>query len=232
MRVAVVTVGDEILKGDTVNSNAAWLGRQLGDRGVDVERVVVVPDRVADIAEAVDWCRSDYDAVILTGGLGPTLDDLTMEGVSVAFGVEMEEHEAALAWLDEETRYTRDDLAEGTADLPAGAQMLPNPEGVAPGCVMENVYVLPGVPEEMRGMFEVIADDFSGRQRHVDIVRADEPESALLDLLVEVRDEFDVRVGSYPGDVVRVRLEGHDETRVADAATWLRDRVNSPDDYR
>ncbi len=232
MRVAVVTVGDEILKGDTVNTNAAWLGRELAERGVDVERVVVVPDRVADIAETIDRCRSEYDATILTGGLGPTLDDVTMESVAVACGVEMEEHEAVLAWLDEEKSYARADLAEGTADLPAGAQMLPNPEGVAPGCVMENVYVLPGVPEEMKGMFEVIADDFSGRQRHVETVRADEPESALLDLLVEVRDEFDVQVGSYPGEVVRVKLESRDSEKVEAAASWLRARVESPDDYR
>ena len=229
MRVAVVTVGDEILAGDTVNTNAAWIGRRLAERGVDLERVIVVPDRVADIAAVVDRYRDEYDAVILTGGLGPTHDDVTMEGVAAAFGTEMAESEAALTWLAEETGYARDDPAEGTADLPAGAQMLPNPNGVAPGCRMENVYVLPGVPDEMKGMFEVVADEFEGTQRHVETVRADEPESALLDRLVTVRDEFGVRVGSYPGDVVRVKIESENPDDVRAAADWLRERVDAPE---
>ncbi|PSQ33031.1 hypothetical protein BRD09_02155 [Halobacteriales archaeon SW_10_68_16] len=82
MRVALVCVGDELLAGDTVNTNATWLGSQLRDRGVDVERVTVVPDRIADIARVVNEYRADYDAVVVTGGLGPTHDDLTMEGVA------------------------------------------------------------------------------------------------------------------------------------------------------
>jgi molybdenum cofactor synthesis domain-containing protein len=230
MRVAVVTVGDEILAGDTVNTNAAWLGDQLADRGVDVERVTVVPDRVADIAQVIDRYRPEYDAVLVTGGLGPTHDDVTMEGVAAAFDTDVVENDAAMTWLTEETDYARADLAEGTADLPAGAEMLPNPEGVAPGCIMENVYVLPGVPDEMKGMFEVVAGDFNGEDRYVEIVYADEPESALLNRLVEVRDQFEVRVGSYPGDVVRVKIEGTDSDRVDEATQWLRDRVTPPSD--
>ena len=228
MRVAVVTVGDEILAGDVVNTNATWLARQLAERGATLERIVVVPDRVADIAEAIDDCRPEYDAVITTGGLGPTLDDVTMEAVANAFETDLVENEAAVAWLDQELEYAREDLADGTSDLPAGARMLPNPEGVAPGCVMDNVYVFPGVPAEMKGMFDIVADEFSGRQRHVETVRADQPESHILDLLVEVRDEFDVSVGSYPGEVVRVKLESHDAERVEAAAAWLSERVESP----
>ena len=84
MRVAIVTVGDELLVGDTVNTNAAWLGERLHERGVEVGRVAVLPDRVADIARVVNEFRAEFDAVIVTGGLGPTHDDLTMEGVAAA----------------------------------------------------------------------------------------------------------------------------------------------------
>jgi molybdenum cofactor synthesis domain-containing protein len=70
MEVALVTVGDELLAGDTVNTNAAWLGRQLRERGVDVERSITVPDREADIAAIVNEYRARYDAVLVTGGLG------------------------------------------------------------------------------------------------------------------------------------------------------------------
>jgi len=225
MRVALVCVGDELLAGDTVNTNAAWLGRKLGDRGVDVERVTVVPDRVADIARVVNEFRAAYDAVIVTGGLGPTHDDLTMEGVAAAVGSEVREDAEALRWLEKEGGYTRDDLAEGTADIPVAAEMLPNPEGVAPGCVVENIYVLPGVPDEMKAMFELVADDFAGQQRYVETVDVDEPESALIDRFGTLRERFDVDVGSYPGETVRVKIYGTDRKAVADATVWLRERV-------
>jgi molybdenum cofactor synthesis domain-containing protein len=225
MRVAIVTVGDELLAGDTVNTNAAWLGRQLAERGVDVERVTTVPDRVADIAGVVTEYRDRYDAVLVTGGLGPTHDDLTMDAVAAAFDVPVEESEAALDWLDE-SGYAREDLATGTADIPRGARPLHNEAGVAPGCVIENVYVLPGVPAEMESMFETIADRFVGSETHVAFVTADEPESALIDRFTELREQFDVQVGSYPGEHVRVKLQAPEERVVQEAAAWLRERVD------
>ncbi|WP_424018315.1 competence/damage-inducible protein A [Halorientalis pallida] len=229
MRVALVTVGDELLAGDTVNTNAAWLGERLTERGATVERVTVVPDRIGEIARVVNEYRAEYDAVVVTGGLGPTHDDVTMDGVAAAFGREVTRSEEALAWLESEGGYAREDLAEGTADIPAGAEMLPNREGVAPGCVLESVYVLPGVPAEMKTMFEAVADRFSGERRHVETVEADEPESALLTRVRDVRDRFDVKVGSYPGETVEIKLESTDETEVREAAAWLADRVEKPE---
>jgi molybdenum cofactor synthesis domain-containing protein len=226
MRVAIVTVGDELLVGDTVNTNAAWLGRQLAERGVDVERSTTVPDRVDDIAGVVDEYRDRYDAVLVTGGLGPTHDDMTMDAVGTAFGVPVEENEAALAWLAE-NGYARGDLAAGTADIPAGAEPLHNEAGVAPGCVIGNVYVLPGVPAEMEAMFESVADRFVGSETHVTAVRVDEPESALIERFERLRERFDVQVGSYPGEHVRVKIQGDEERVVQEAAAWLRDRVET-----
>jgi|AntRauTorcE11898_2_1112593.scaffolds.fasta_scaffold10537_3 molybdenum cofactor synthesis domain-containing protein len=225
MRVALVTVGDEILSGDTVNTNAAWLGQQLADRGVDVDRVTVVPDQISEIARLVNEQRAEFDAVIVTGGVGPTHDDVTMDGVAAAFGSELEENEAALQWLAEEGGYTRDDLAEGTAALPAGGEFIRNPDGVAPGCVIGNVYVLPGVPDEMKGMFEVIADDFAGTERFTATILADEPESALIQRLIDVQEQFGVTVGSYPGESVRLKIQSEDEQAVAEARQWLAERV-------
>lgn len=227
MNVAVVTVGDELLAGRTTDTNATWLCEQLDDRGVDVERVTTVPDRVSDIARVVNEYRAEYDAVIVTGGLGPTHDDLTMEGVAAALGRDLAEHEEALAWLEADG-YNRGDLVAGTAELPAGARALHNEAGVAPGAALESIYVLPGVPSEMKAMFETIAGEFAGTPTYREAVVADEPESALLDRIAELRDRFDVSVGSYPGDSVRIELKGTDETTVADAAAWLRERVESP----
>lgn len=226
MRVAVVTVGDELLAGDTVNTNAAWLGEQVSSRGATVERVTVVPDRVTDVASIVDSYRRSYDAVVVTGGLGPTHDDVTMAGIAAAFDRELEVSEAAARWLEETGGYARDELADGTVLLPAGASPLHNEVGVAPGCVLESVYVLPGVPEEMRAMFAKIAAAFDGQLTHVRELHSDEPESALVDRLRTVQDRFDVKVGSYPGDGVRIKLEHAEEAVVTEAAAWLNERLD------
>jgi molybdenum cofactor synthesis domain-containing protein len=228
MRVAVVTVGDELLSGDTQNTNATWLCRRLTERGTTVERVLTVPDRVGDIAQEVNEARAAYDAVVVTGGLGPTHDDLTMDGVAAAVGSAVETNHEAETWLTEHGGYSATDLAPGTTHLPVGCRVLHNEVGVAPGCVIESVYVLPGVPREMKAMFEQVASEFTGTVRHVEVVEAAEPESALVDRFHELRDRWDVSVGSYPGETVSVKLSGPDEETVAAAARWLRDRVDSP----
>jgi len=232
MRVAVITVGDELLAGDTVNTNAAWLGRQLDERGARVERMVVVPDRVGDIARAVNEARAEFDAVVVTGGLGPTHDDLTLAGVAAAVGRPVVESQEAVEWFEGHRTYSRADLVDGTTHLPAGARMLPNEAGVAPGAVVHGedgvpIYVLPGVPDEMKAMFESVAGEFDGRRRTRTFVRTSEPESALLEHFDELQERFHVTVGSYPGENgVRVKLESEDPAAVDAAEAWLRERVD------
>jgi molybdenum cofactor synthesis domain-containing protein len=230
MRVAVVTVGDELLTGDTVNTNAAWLGRQLTSRGVTVTRALALPDEPDTVAADVRDLAAAQDALIVTGGLGPTHDDLTMAAIASAFDRELTEHEEAREWLRTEGDYAVSELTDGTTLLPAGARHLPNEVGVAPGAVVENVYVLPGVPDEMKAMFERVADDFQVGEVHVVEVETVEPESALVDRLQRLRARFDVTVGSYPAETVIVRIRGTDGTEVQEAATWIRDRVAVPDD--
>jgi molybdenum cofactor synthesis domain-containing protein len=227
MEVALVTVGDEILAGDTVNTNAAWLGERLTDRGASVERATVVPDRVADIARVVNEYAAEYDGVVVTGGLGPTHDDVTMEGVAAAVGRSVETSEAALEWLTGEGGYAREDLAAGTAAIPEGARPLHNEVGVAPGCVVENVYVLPGVPDEMEAMFDEVETEFEGVRQHVGFVTVEEPESALVGRFEELQERFDVKVGSYPGESVRVKIASEDEAAVEEALAWLRDNAET-----
>lgn len=229
MRVAIITVGDELLSGDVVNTNAAWLGEQLSAKGVDVERMLVVPDRVADVAREINVARAEYDAVIVTGGLGPTHDDVTMEGVAAAFGVPVVEHPDVERWFAEHEEYARADLTPRTTHLPKDAEMLPNEVGVAPGAIVDSVYVLPGVPAEMKGMFEQVESAFGGTERHVAFVYADEPESALIDRFEELRGRFDVKVGSYPGKVVRVKLESEDPDTLSDAEAWLSEHIEGAD---
>lgn len=225
MRVALVSVGDELLAGDTVNTNAAWLAARLTERGATVERVTTIPDRIEEIVAIISTYHERYDAVLVTGGLGPTHDDLTMAGVARAFDRELKTNKEAIEWLAAHGGYEREDLAEGTADLPAGARVLHNEEGVAPGCVVESVYVFPGVPEEMEAMFDSVAEEFSGTVEAVEWVHANEPESALLDRIAALRDRFDVQVGSYPGKHVRLKIRSTDPETAAAAAEWLTEHV-------
>ena len=223
---AIVTVGDELLAVRTANTNATWLSQRLTDRGVRIERVTTVPDRVPNIADTVDaFCRS-YDAVVVTGGIGPTHDDVTMAAVASAFDRPLEPNESVLEWLAEHGGYEREDLTTGTADLPVGGTPIHNPVGVAPGVVLEGVYVLPGVPAEMKAMFERVASAFAGTQRYRRVVDAAEPESALLDRLETLREQFPVSVGSYPGETVTIAIEGEDRAAVESAADWLTTRVD------
>ncbi len=226
MNAAVVTVGNELLVGDTENTNATWLCARLADRGVPVRRVTVVPDEVAEIARVVNEYHAEYDATIVTGGLGPTHDDVTMEAVAAAFGRDIVPNEEAAAWLAEQG-YSADDLVAGTTHLPAGCRPLRNEAGVAPGAVVESTYVLPGVPTEMEAMFETVAGEFTGAPTHTVSVDVAEPESALIERFTELQERFDVSVGSYPGDRVTVKITATESETAAAAADWLRERSES-----
>jgi len=229
MEVALVTVGDELLAGDTVNTNATWLADQLAERGVSVQRVLVVPDDRETIADRVRAYADAFDAVIVTGGIGGTPDDVTLEAVADAFGCGMAVSDLALADVERrlaELEGTVPDLdvdAEAEASVPEGSQPLLNSEGLAPGAVVENVYVLPGIPGEMKAMFRDVADTFEGNQVSRTLYTV-EPEANIVPALSETRDRFGVHVGCYPDREARhnrLKLTASDEGRVDKAAVWL-----------
>ena len=173
MRVELVTIGDELLLGDTVNGNAAYLGRRLAEHGLEVTRSVVVGDELDTIVRALTEALSRADAVIATGGLGPTYDDLTRDALAKAAGV-------ALVRNADLERRLRDRVAAAgreiqpmalrMADVPEGAGILTNSAGSAAGLRVELeggvVYALPGVPFEMRTMAEeVVLPELAGEHR-------------------------------------------------------------------
>ena len=233
MNAALLTVGDELLAGDTANTNATWLCERLAMRGVTVERVLTVPDELGVIAEATRRYSEAFDAVVVTGGLGGTPDDLTMEGVAAAFDRDLVENDLALADIERTLEEIADDYPELDVDItaeaavPAGARPLINDVGLSPGCVLGNVYVFPGIPSEMKGMFEGVAGEFEG---DVDsrFLYTEEPEANLIERLDGVRERFGVRVGCYPDREAghnRLKISGSDPETLADAEKWLRDRI-------
>lgn len=238
MDVAVLTVGDELLAGDTENTNATWLARRLTDRGATVARILVLPDDREVIARYVrDW-SDRFDAVIVTGGLGGTHDDVTMDAVADAFDRALVTEDAVVdaivrqvaAYRDENPdvfdRYDLDLDVEAWGATPVGSRPLLNEPGLCPGCVLENVYVFPGVPTEMRSMFEPVADAFDG-EAVSETVETGAPEGSMAAVFEEARDTFDVVVGSYPSvdRPNRVKVTGTDPEEVRAAAEWFRERV-------
>lgn len=156
----IITVGNEILIGRIINTNASWLAKRLTLLGFQVDRIITVPDRIDDIAEEVGRGVARARLVITTGGLGPTYDDVTLEGVARAIGRRLVLNEEARKMV-EEFYYSRGlPLTEERlkmARLPEGAKPIPNPVGAAPGSLVEVkgviVASLPGVPREMEEMF-------------------------------------------------------------------------------
>ena len=238
MDVAIVTVGDELLVGETTNENAAWLAGEVTARGGQVREILTIGDETDAIADAVRERANRYDQVIVTGGLGGTPDDVTMAGVAQALDrdvvVDPDVRAAAQAASDAFVE-AHPDLAEKydlgldadrVAQTVAGGEPLENPEGLAPGCRVENVVVLPGVPSELKATFEAVAETFAG-DLVVETRVTDAPEGVLGRHLAELEDHFDVRGGSYPGErrsQNRVRIAG--EPAAVDAAlAWLGDRV-------
>jgi nicotinamide-nucleotide amidase len=161
MKIEVVTIGDELLLGYTIDTNAAHLARTLAAEGVEIARRTTVGDTASAIADGVRDALDRAGAVITTGGLGPTSDDLTKPSIAALFGRGMVLDEAHLAWM--ETRFRTlfqkpmPAANRQQAMLPEGARKLRNNHGSAPGIWLEDdrgrwVAMLPGVPREMRGM--------------------------------------------------------------------------------
>lgn len=228
---AILTIGNEILSGDTVNTNAAWLAQQLEPLGVKVRHVAVVPDEIDEIATFVRERAPAVDFLLITGGLGGTPDDVTREALASAFRLDQEEVRELAAEL--RARFTRDpEYAARWALLPAGARPLANPRGGAPGFVVENVYVFPGLPAEMEAMFDLIADEFRGAPP-IDVWRRTyrTRESEIAALLVEAGERWpDVLVGSYPtfeptGPEVEVVLKSSDTAALAAAVSWIEQKL-------
>ena len=155
----MVAVGDELLLGDIVNGNAAWLGERLAAAGAPVVHSAMVADDVTRIATAVRRALEDADVVLITGGLGPTSDDVTRDAVAAVTGGPLErwpELEQGLRDRFAAYGYAMPDTVLRQADVPRGAQPLDNPVGTAPGLRVEVgeqlVFALPGPPHELAGV--------------------------------------------------------------------------------
>jgi len=170
LKVQLLLTGNEIMSGDTVDSNSALIARRLGELAIEVYRKVTVGDDIALLAHEMATMADDADLLIVNGGLGPTVDDLTAEVLASVTGVELEEHPAALAHLRDWCARRRLPLNAANlkqAMLPAGATVLDNPVGSAVGFELMvgacRVICTPGVPGELAAMLDTIVTDLARR---------------------------------------------------------------------
>ncbi len=230
----VLTVGNEIVSGDVENTNASWLSRRLATLGVEVKLVAAVRDDVEEIAAFVRAETSRADHVFVTGGLGGTPDDITREAVAAAFELECEEI-SSLAHALRQRFGPRGlgDYAARWACLPRGADPLPNPLGGAPGFVLGKVHVFPGLPSEMRAMFDSIAERFRGPAIATWRRSYRTGEGQIVRILEGATERHpDVTVGSYPrfhsdGPEVEVVLKSSDVDALAAARAWIEEALEA-----
>jgi molybdenum cofactor synthesis domain-containing protein len=212
----IILIGNEILSGKIIDANAAYLCRELRELGVEVRRVVVIPDDVALIAEEVAAFSKAFDLVFTSGGVGPTHDDVTIEGVARAMGVPVVRHPELVTLLERYYRETLTEAALRMAEIPEGAELVVAGDLRFPNVAMRNVYVLPGVPEIFRRKFDAMRERFRDAPIHLKNVFVRIGEGTLADYLNALLGSFPLlAVGSYPEFSnpeyrVKVTLESRD----------------------
>lgn len=247
-RAEIVAIGTELLLGDTIDGNGAWLGRVLAASGIPVVRRAVVGDDAQDIHDAVAEALERSGCVICSGGLGPTRDDITKTVVARLFQRELT---IDAGWLDElERRYAErgwvlTDSSRSQALVPRGATVLHNARGTAPGLAIEDgrgvAILLPGVPHELRGLTDqavlpLLRERWRGALPPVMSLRlrtAGLPESVLAERIDDLVDGFAPLTLAYlpSAEGVDLRLtswglpEAEAQARCAAAATALRTRL-------
>lgn len=159
MNIEILAIGDELLIGQTINTNASWLGQELSKIGARVTRSLVVADDKNRILEAIDQCYPETNCVIITGGLGPTKDDITKHTLCEYFGTTLEIHQPTLAKIEAYFASRNRPMLESNiqqAALPIDCEILTNNYGTAAGMMFEKngryCVSLPGVPYEMKGI--------------------------------------------------------------------------------
>ena len=229
----IVIIGDEILTGKFADENAAFLIGELRALGVELRRVTIIPDELADIAETVTKFSARFDHVYTSGGVGPTHDDVTMEAIARGFGTTIIRH----AELEHRVRaYWGDKLSEPNlrlADIPDGAELVYGKDQIWPVVAYRNVYILPGVPALFKRKFVDIRDRFRAEPVTTARVYIEADEGAIADDLHAVVAAFPaVKIGSYPrfsekDFKVLVTLEGKAAAEVGGAHAMLVERLGA-----
>jgi molybdenum cofactor synthesis domain-containing protein len=220
----IVLIGDEVLSGKVADENALFLIAELRELGVAVRRVIVIPDVLDEIAATVRDFSARYDHVFTSGGVGPTHDDLTMDGIARAFDTRVARHPELELLLRTYYGAKLEERNLRMADVPEGCHFVHGDHPTWPVIAFKNVYILPGIPEIFRRKFKSIRERFRAEPYFLKSVFTRDEEGTIaahLDALVAAHPR--VQVGSYPkldapDYKVKITIESKDAAAV-DAAT-------------
>jgi molybdenum cofactor synthesis domain-containing protein len=232
---AVLVIGDEILSGRTKDRNIGFIADTLTDVGIDLKEVRIVADEEEAIAEAVRALSRRYDFVFTSGGIGPTHDDITADSVAKAFGLAIDVDQRAVDLLTPFWKGRGIEPNEARlrmARIPDGARLIPNSVSAAPGFVVENVFVMAGVPAIMQAMMdEVVKMLPAARPVLSETIEAHRGEGDIAAPAAAVQAAFpSVRIGSYPYHdgqkfTTRLVLRSRDAKALAAATAAMREEL-------
>ncbi|PPR46940.1 MAG: CinA-like protein [Alphaproteobacteria bacterium MarineAlpha5_Bin9] len=197
----IIIIGNEILSGRTHDKNSNFIAKHLIKSGIQLSEIKIIPDNKKIIIDTVKDYRKKFNYVFTTGGIGPTHDDITTESIAKAFKKKVILNKEAYKIL--KNHYSNKRLNTGRkkmAMLPEGCKLILNPLTSAPGFIIKNIYVLPGVPSIMEVMFKSILIDLKKGKKTVSItLKTDLFESKIAKKLSNIQKKFpDFDIGSYP----------------------------------
>ena len=197
----IIIIGNEILSGKTLDTNSNLICIELNKLGMTCKQIVVIPDDQKLIEEKVNSFRSNFDYVFTTGGIGPTHDDITAKSISSALNDPLVLNKDAKKRL--ENHYSDDVLTKARlkmAYIPSKASLIDNPVSIAPGFIIENVYVFPGVPKILEVMLKGILKNLETNKKfEKKIITTTLSEGIIGEYLENIQRKFnDLEIGSYP----------------------------------
>jgi FAD synthetase len=234
----IIVIGNEVLSGKVADTNSPYLCRELRGLGVDVERILTIPDVVEIIAAEVRAMSGAYDYVFTSGGIGPTHDDLTMEGVARAFGRKLQLSQSIAERIERAQGQKPNESQLKMARIPEDASLVDAGDLWFPVVIVENVYIFPGVPELLMKKFSSIRARFRGEPFLLKNVYVKRRESDIAASLNDLLHEFpELLLGSYPkigeeGFHVLLTLESRDAVYLGRALESLLARLSPEAVYK
>lgn len=203
---ALIIIGNEILSGRTQDLNLNFIAKKLCERGIDFIESRVIKDDHQSIKNIILELKDKVDYLFTTGGIGPTHDDITSESIAKALQLKLEINIAAKESLENFYHSRNDKLTESRlkmAIMPEGCKLIENPITFAPGYIIQNIYVLPGVPSIMQAMFSELVTQFpQGKIVKSKTLEIDLPESKIAEQFAKLQTEYPrVEMGSYPKQI-------------------------------
>jgi FAD synthetase len=222
----IIIIGDEILSGKVQDYNAFFMAKELWAHGIHLCRISVIPDDIDQIAEEVRSYSSKFDYVFTSGGIGPTHDDVTIEGIAKAFNVKTI-IDSTLKEIVEKKMGALSPEKLKMAEAPEGSELVSNGNLSFPLIKFKNIYIFPGIPELLRKKFFAIESLFNEPHVHLKKIYVRESESDIAPILKDILEHFtSVKIGSYPIMNIRdysiiVTIESLDEVSLSGAVKEL-----------